>query len=227
MNDNTTIEDRVAQVHGRIEEACLNCGRNSTSITLVAASKTRSPFEVRLAYAAGVRHFGENYLQEAQPKIAALTDLPDIVWHFIGACQRRKAQVVGQTFDWLQTIDRAVLADRAASDSRDLNICLQVNISEEPQKAGVIPADLSALLNHCQNLPGLRLRGLMAIPAPSDEGAHQRMADLFNEHAPIEGELAQLWDTLSIGMSGDLERAIEAGATMVRIGTDIFGPRKA
>ncbi len=225
MNDDTNIADRVTEAHARIDAACRNCGRNSDSVTLVAASKTRSPDAVRLAYAAGIRHFGENYLQEAEPKIAELADLDDIVWHFIGACQSRKARVVARAFDWLQTVDRAVIADKATSAGRELDICLQVNISDEAQKAGVSIADLGGLIHHCQNISGLRLRGLMAIPAQHDESAHKRLASLFREYTPDEAERARLWDTLSMGMSGDLEQAIAAGATMVRIGTDVFGPR--
>ncbi|MCR9277983.1 MAG: YggS family pyridoxal phosphate-dependent enzyme [Pseudomonadaceae bacterium] len=226
MTDKPTIKDRVTQVRGRIDAACRNCQRDSSDITLVAASKTRDPGVVREAYDAGIRHFGENYLQEAEPKLAALFDLDEIVWHFIGGCQSRKARAVGQSFDWLQTVDRPVIAKRAARPDGELNICLQVNISNEPQKAGVSIDELGGLINHCQSLQGLRLRGLMAIPAPDDANAHDRLASLFHEYAP-EDEGLSAWDTLSMGMSADLEAAITAGATMIRIGTDLFGPRTA
>lgn len=208
----------------RLREAEAACQRPPHSVCLIAASKTRTPDEIRAAYALGVRHFGENYLQEALAKQDALTDLDDIVWHFIGACQSRKAGTVARHFGWLHSLDRTSLVNRLASQqlTSPLNVCVQVNISAEPQKAGVDVAELPALLDAARQAGALHLRGLMAIPAPGDTDALARVARLFADHA---GE-NEHWDTLSMGMSDDLEVAVAAGATHVRIGTAIFGPRK-
>ena len=191
---------------------------------LVAVSKARSAAEVRAAFEAGQRDFGENYLQEANAKMTALSDL-DIVWHFIGAIQSNKTRDIARRFQWIHTVDRARVASRldAAAEHR-LDICIQVNVDAEPQKAGVAPSDLPALVTHIGGLRHLRLRGLMAIPrADGDHRASYRtLRSLFDAQANDAGDH---WDSLSMGMSDDFEVAIEEGATMVRIGTAIFGPR--
>ena len=191
---------------------------------LIAVSKARTAAEVRAAFDAGQRDFGENYLQEAVAKTKALSDL-DIVWHFIGAIQSNKTRDIARRFQWIHTVDRARIASRLdAAAERPLDICVQVNIDAEPQKAGVAPSDLPALVTHIHGLPRLRLRGLMAIPrADGDHRASFRaLRSLFDDLADDAGDH---WDSLSMGMSDDFEIAIEEGATMVRIGTAIFGPR--
>ena len=191
---------------------------------MIAVSKARSAAEVRAAYEAGQRDFGENYLQEAAAKMTALSEL-DIVWHFIGAIQSNKTRDIARRFQWVHTVDRARIASRLdGAAQRPLDICVQVNIDAEPQKAGVAPSDLSSLVTHIRGLPRLRLRGLMAIPrADGDHRASFRaLRSLFDAHADAAGDH---WDSLSMGMSDDFEVAIEEGATMVRIGTAIFGPR--
>ncbi len=198
-------------------------------VTLVAVSKTRSAEEIRAACELGLHHFGENYVREATAKIPTLADL-EICWHFIGQLQSNKTREVATYFDWVQTLDRLKIAERL-SDQRPqhlppLQVCIQVNIDDEASKAGVAPAETAALVAAVTLLPRLQVRGLMAIPAPHRDPASQgqaclRMAALFAEIRKQHSDL----DTLSLGMSADLEAAVTAGSTMVRIGTDIFGPR--
>ncbi|MCP1367854.1 YggS family pyridoxal phosphate-dependent enzyme, partial [Halomonas sp. BBD48] len=199
---------------------------------LLAVSKTKPAALIREAYACRQRDFGENYLQEALDKQAELADLTEIVWHFIGPLQSNKTRAVAEHFDWVHSIDRAKVA-RRLSEQRPaslgpLNVCLQVNVSGEESKSGVEPEDLEALAAEIVALPNLRLRGLMAIPAPATDMAAQRrplarlrqLLDTLRQrypHAPL--------DTLSMGMSDDLEAAILEGATLVRLGTAIFGAR--
>jgi len=195
----------------------------------MAVSKTKPPQDIILAYQAGARHFGENYLQEAQHKIAALNALP-ITWHFIGPIQSNKTRPIAELFDWVHSVDRLKVAQRL-SDQRPhelnpLQICLQVNVSNEPTKSGVALHEAEALALAIDALPNIVLRGLMAIPEPSDEFEAQQSAflkvrDLFEQ---IQCHIPHI-DTLSMGMSQDLEAAIAEGATIVRIGTDIFGAR--
>lgn len=215
---------RIKAVNAAINLAEGRTGQFQGRARLVAVSKARSAAEVRAAFAAGQRDFGENYLQEAVGKMTALPDL-DIVWHFIGAIQSNKTRDIARRFQWVHTVDRARIASRldAAAEHR-LDICIQVNIDDEPQKAGVAPSDLPALMSHIQGLGHLRLRGLMAIPrAGGDHRASFRaLKSLFDAHANDAGDH---WDSLSMGMSEDFETAIEEGATLVRIGTAIFGPR--
>lgn len=223
------VAGNIAKVNERIGRAALACGRDPADITLLAVSKTRPAAAIRQAAAAGCLQIGENYLQEALAKQVGLGDLP-LRWHFIGPLQSNKSRAVAERFDWAHSVDRLKLAQRLSEQrpaaSAPLNICLQVNISGEASKSGVAPAELPALAAAVAALPRLRLRGLMAIPAASDDPAIQRSAfaavrQLFEA---LRAELPAL-DTLSMGMSGDLEAAIAEGATLVRIGTDIFGQR--
>lgn len=193
------------------------------SVQLLAVSKARAAAEVRAAHACGLRHFGENYAREAIEKVRALADL-DITWHFIGAIQSNKTRDLARHFQWIHTVDRAKVAMRLnAAAERDLDVCIQVNIDAEPQKAGVDPTELPALVACVSDLPRLKLRGLMVIPEPGhSRTSFRRTRQLFEALAPRAGEH---WDTLSMGMSGDFADAIAEGATLVRIGTAIFGPR--
>lgn len=193
------------------------------SVHLLAVSKARSDAEIRAAHDRGLRQFGENYAQEAIAKVRALAGL-DITWHFIGAVQSNKTRDIARHFRWIHTVDRAKVARRLnAAAERDLDICIQVNVDAEPQKAGVDPAELPALVGCVLELPRLKLRGLMAIPAPRDpRDSFRRTRRLFDALAPSAGAH---WDTLSMGMSDDFADAIAEGATLVRIGTAIFGPR--
>lgn len=225
-----TIADNIADVRERIRRAQLRYHRPDNAVTLVAVSKTRNAAEIREAVAAGAADIGESYLQEALDKQRQLTDLPALRWHFIGPVQSNKTRALAEHFDWVHSVDRLKIARRLSeqrpADRPPLDICLQVNISGEPGKAGAAPAELPALARAVAALPRLQLRGLMAIPAPSGDFAAQRAAfaalrRLFDE---LRETLPAL-DTLSMGMSADMEAAIAEGATMVRIGTDIFGTR--
>ena len=201
-------------------------GREPATVGLLAVSKTQPAAAIRDAFAAGLRDFGENYLQEALEKQAALTDLP-LIWHFIGPIQSNKTRPIAEHFDWVHSVDRLKIAQRL-SDQRPahlpaLNICLQVNVSGEDSKSGCSPEELTALARAVVALPNLRLRGLMAIPEPTDDVAAQHAA--FARLRQLRDELALNLDTLSMGMSHDLEAAIAEGATWVRIGTALFGAR--
>jgi len=225
------VTENLNRVRERIVTACAACGRAPDAVALLAVSKTRPAEDLRTAFGVGQRDFGENYLQEALEKQAQLSDLP-IVWHFIGPLQSNKSRAVAEHFDWMHTVDRLKIAQRL-SDQRPaalapLNICLQVNIDAEDSKSGATPAELPALAAAVAELPNLRLRGLMAIPAPRSDVAEQRQP--FEQLAALLQQLreqlpGQPLDTLSMGMSGDMEAAIAGGATVVRIGTDIFGAR--
>ena len=217
-------DKRIEAVNAAIGFAEGRTGPSPSRVRLIAVSKARSAGEVRAAYEAGQRDFGENYLQEAAAKMTALADL-DIVWHFIGAIQSNKTRDIARRFQWIHTVDRARIASRLdAAAQRPRDICVQVNIDAEPHKAGIAPSDLPALVTHIRGLSRLRLRGLMAIPrADGDHRASFRaLRSLFDGLADDAGDH---WDSLSMGMSDDFEVAIEEGASMVRIGTAIFGPR--
>lgn len=224
-----TIEQKFNKVLNRISEAAVEYQRDPSTIILMAVSKTKPPEDIVVAYEAGARHFGENYLQEAQHKIATLSELP-VTWHFIGPIQSNKTRPIAELFDWVHSVDRLKIAQRL-SDQRPLElgplqVCLQVNVSNEASKSGATLQEAETLAAAIDALPNIVLRGLMAIPEPSDEFSAQRAAflkvgTLFEQ---IQRRIPHM-DTLSMGMSQDLEAAIAEGATIVRIGTDIFGAR--
>jgi pyridoxal phosphate enzyme (YggS family) len=223
------LSDNIAKLHQRVRLAAEKSQRNPGDIRILAVSKTRPAQAIREACELGLNAFGENYLQEALAKIEALQDLP-LQWHFIGPIQSNKTRAIAEHFDWVHSVDRLKIARRLSeqrgADRAPLQICLQVNISAEASKSGVTPADLPALAAEVVKLPQLQLRGLMALPAATDDTNAQRQAfaalhQCFTSLAGIAPHL----DTLSMGMSGDLEAAIAEGSTMVRVGTDLFGPR--
>ncbi|MBY5980250.1 YggS family pyridoxal phosphate-dependent enzyme [Ferrimonas balearica] len=226
----STITERLIEAQARIDAAAAQAGRVGESITLLAVSKTKPAEMIREAYLAGARDFGENYLQEGVDKIDALQDL-DIRWHFIGPLQSNKTRPVAERFDWIHSVDRLKIAQRLSeqrpSGKAPLNVCIQVNISAEQSKSGVNPAQLPELAAAVAALPGLQLRGLMAIPAPESDPEKQRqaLAQMKQLFDALKAEHPGL-DTLSMGMSDDLEAAVAEGSTMVRIGTAIFGTRK-
>ncbi len=227
--DMTTIEARLQAVRARIASAAAACGRRAEDITLLAVSKTWPADRVAAAAAAGQHAFGENYVQEGVAKIAALAPAR-LEWHFIGPLQSNKSREVAAHFDWIHSVDRLKLAERLSAQ-RDaalppLQVCVQVNVSGEASKNGVVPDAALALARAVHGLPGLRLRGLMCVPEPTEDAGLQRLrfgglrtllADLQADGLPV--------DTLSMGMSHDLEPAIAEGATIVRVGTAIFGAR--
>ena len=225
----TTIPGNLQHVRARIATACQRAGRGVEEVTLLAVSKTFGAEAVRAAAAAGQRAFGENYIQEGVEKIAALRDL-GLMWHCIGPIQSNKTRLVAEHFDWVHTVDRLKIAERLSAqrpaDRPPLNVCIQVNIDGGANKSGVAPGDALALARAVAALPQLNLRGLMSIPeiAPDFEAAravHAGARALFDQ---LNADGLGL-DTLSMGMSDDLEAAIAAGSTMVRIGTAIFGSR--
>ena len=223
------IEKNLNEIHARIAAAALAAGRDPQSISLLAVSKKKPASDIRAAYRCGQSEFGENYLQEALQKIQELDDL-DICWHFIGAIQSNKTRSIAEAFDWVHCIERIKIAQRL-SDQRPatmapLNVCIQVNIDHESSKAGIDLADVPELAQAITGLPGIRLRGLMAIPAPRQDFDQQR--EVFAGLAAALVDLQQRGidcDTLSMGMTQDMEAAIEEGSTLVRIGTAIFGER--
>ncbi|MFK0086027.1 YggS family pyridoxal phosphate-dependent enzyme [Pseudomonas sp. NPDC090755] len=222
----STIADNLSTLAARIDAAAQAAGRAPSAIRLLAVSKTKPAAAVREAYAAGVRDVGENYLQEALNKQGELTDLP-LTWHFIGPIQSNKTRAIAEHFDWVHSVDRLKIAQRLSEQRPDglapLNICLQVNVSGEASKSGCTPDELPALAQAIVALPRLRLRGLMAIPEPTDDRAAQEAA--FAQVRQLQASLGLELDTLSMGMSHDLEAAIAQGATWVRIGTALFGAR--
>ncbi|MBA6045813.1 YggS family pyridoxal phosphate-dependent enzyme [Pseudomonas lactis] len=222
----STIADNIGLVSQRIRAAADAVQRDASSIHLLAVSKTKPAQAVRDAYAAGLHDFGENYLQEALGKQADLTDLP-LSWHFIGPIQSNKTRAIAENFAWVHSVDRLKIAQRLSeqrpTDLPPLNICIQVNVSGEASKSGCTPADLPALATAISALPRLKLRGLMAIPEPTEDRAEQDAA--FATVRDLQASLNLPLDTLSMGMSHDLESAIAQGATWVRIGTALFGAR--
>ena len=227
----TLIAENLQTVQARIRQACAAAGRSPDSVRLLAVSKTFGPEAVRQAHAAGQSAFGENYIQEAVDKITVLRDLP-LEWHCIGPIQSNKTRPVAEHFDWVHSVDRLRIAQRL-SDQRPghlppLQVCLQVNTDGGPTKSGAQPEEVLALARAVAALPRLVLRGLMTIPDPV-EGfeaqvvLHRRGTELFER---LRRELAlPQFDTLSMGMTADLEAAIAAGSTLVRVGTAIFGGR--
>lgn len=225
----TTIATQLQTVHARIAAACLAAGRDPRDVRLLAVSKTFGPEAVAEAYAAGQAAFGENYIQEAVEKMAALSHLP-LEWHCIGPIQSNKTRLVAQHFAWAHTVDRLKIAQRLheqrPSDLPPLQVCIQVNVDGGPTKSGVVPHEALALARAVAALPRLALRGLMCIPEPAPDfvaarAVFMRAKALFDQ---IKAEGLAL-DTLSMGMTADLEAAIYAGSTMVRVGTAIFGGR--
>ncbi|MBU0806224.1 YggS family pyridoxal phosphate-dependent enzyme [Pseudomonas spirodelae] len=222
----STIAENIAKVGVRIREAAQASQRDCGSIGLLAVSKTKPAAAVREAFAAGAQDFGENYLQEALDKQAELYDLP-LTWHFIGPIQSNKTKAIAEHFSWVHSVDRLKIAERLSAQRPAhlpaLNICLQVNVSGEASKSGCHPDELPALAQAVTQLPNLRLRGLMTIPEPTDDPIEQRAA--FARLRELQQGLNLGLDTLSMGMSHDLEAAIAEGATWVRIGTALFGAR--
>lgn len=229
-----TIAANIQEQHRRIAAACALAGRPVQSVTLLVVSKTFPGSAVREAVAAGERCFGENYVQEGLDKIAELADLRSAIeWHLIGPLQSNKTRPVAEAFDWVHSVDRLKTAQRL-SEQRPahlppLSICLQVNISGEASKSGVSAADLPALAAAVAALPRLRLRGLMAIPEPAADFESQRQPHraLAALHQQLQASLGAQFDTLSMGMSADLEAAVAEGASLVRVGSAIFGARQA
>lgn len=228
---NEDVSTRLQTVHQRLQAACDLAGRPADAVLLLAVSKTQPAGAVRAAQAAGQHAFGENYVQEALAKITELADLrPPLQWHLIGPLQSNKSRAVAEAFDWVHSVDSLKLA-RRLSEQRPphlapLQVCLQVNISGEASKSGLAPAEVPEIAREVAALPGLRLRGLMAIPEPAADLAAQR-----SPHRALRELLVLLQsqglplDTLSMGMSADLEAAVLEGATIVRVGTAIFGAR--
>jgi hypothetical protein len=224
------LEINLQTMHARIARAAHDCGRDPDSILLLAVSKRKPASDIRLAYACGQRDFGENYLQEALEKMQELDDL-DICWHFIGAIQSNKTRSIAESFDWVHCIDRLKIATRLSeqrpAERKPLEVCIQINLDDESSKAGIDLDELPALAASIAVLPGIRLRGLMTIPAPRTNYAEQ-----CHSFARMAGALAALrrqgldCDTLSMGMTADMEAAIAEGSTLVRIGTAIFGERE-
>lgn len=227
----THITDHLAEVRRRVAHAAHEAGRGSDSVVIVAVSKKQPAAAIRAAYDAGQRDFGESFVQEAVAKIEAL-DLPDIRWHFIGHIQSNKSKDIARYFDWVHTVDRLKIARRLHEQrphyAEPLNVCIQVNLSNEPQKGGIDARELDTLAEELRALDRLRFRGLMTIP-PADADQTMLRA-LFGRLVALKAGLVEhgfALDTLSMGMSGDLEMAVACGSTMVRIGTAIFGPRSA
>ncbi|WP_386697525.1 YggS family pyridoxal phosphate-dependent enzyme [Lonepinella sp. MS14436] len=227
------IQDNLNHIHQLITQACQQANRLPNSVQLLAVSKTKSIQDIQQAIDAGQRAFGENYVQEGIEKIQYFnTQGVALEWHFIGPLQSNKSRLVAENFDWMQTLDRSKIADRLnqqrPAEKAPLNVLIQINISDENSKSGIQPNKMLALAKHIENLPHLRLRGLMAIPAPTDNIDQQKMA-LSAMYALFE-QLKKAFpnqqiDTLSMGMTSDMESAIICGSTMVRIGTAIFGKR--
>ena len=223
------LAENLASVKARIAKAATNCGRNHGEISLIAVSKTRNSDEIRTIFDQGHRHFGENYLQEALTKIEELRGL-GICWHFIGPVQSNKTRAIAEHFDWVQSVDRIKIAqrlnDQRPDDLSALNTCIQINLDGEDSKSGTTYESALELAEIVSTLPKLKLRGLMYIPAPqsSFEAQLKTCQQAAEEFERLRKPFPSM-DSLSLGMSSDLEAAIQAGSSMVRIGTDIFGPR--
>ena len=229
---NPTLLQRWQQVTEQIDKACVASNRDA--VTLLAVSKTKPAQMVIELAEAGQKHFGENYLQEAAEKMAQIKEqastevVGNIVWHYIGHIQRNKTRDIAENFDWVHTIERDIIAKRLNDQRPDhldkLNVLVQVNIDNEDSKSGCLPSELDKLIAVIKGYENLSLRGLMIIPSKEGTDAFERTKKLFDEIKQAHPELAQ-WDTLSMGMSGDMEQAIAQGSTMVRVGSAIFGAR--
>lgn len=227
--DEQLLSDNIANLLQRVRLGAQKSQRGDSDILLLAVSKTRPAEDIRAAYNCGLREFGESYLQEALPKMAALEDL-DLTWHFIGPIQSNKTRPIAEHFDWVHSVGRSKIARRLNEQRPDglapLQVCLQVNISGEDTKSGAALEELPQLVRDILTLPRLKLRGLMAIPAATDNVQLQRQSFVRLRTALEQLQaIAPGMDTLSMGMSGDMEAAIAEGATIVRVGTAIFGDR--
>lgn len=230
----TNIFEQIKNVRQKITDAALQVQRNPDQIQLLAVSKTKPVSLIKQAYQAGLRHFGENYVQESIEKIKQINEDNDfnepVYWYFIGPLQSNKTRPVAENFDWVQSVDRLKIAqrlnDQRPSELPELNICLQVNISGEASKSGTTLSQVIELASQVSNLPRLKLRGIMAIPEKTEnnERLEKQFQALHNIYLELQKQYPDI-DTLSMGMSGDLQSAIRCGSTMVRIGTDIFGSR--
>ena len=224
MNDLKQARNHVLE---QMFNACKLANKDVSQVQLLAVSKTHPSATLEEMYAAGQHSFGENYLQEALDKIEALKDL-DIEWHFIGHVQRNKTKNLAEKFAWVHGVDRLIIAERLSSQREEnqtpLNICLQVNIDAQESKDGCQPEELADLVQQISRLPNLKLRGLMVIPKPNNLQAFTDAKALF-ENVKAQHAQPEYWDTLSMGMSADMNEAIAAGSTMVRVGTALFGAR--
>ncbi|XWW58282.1 YggS family pyridoxal phosphate-dependent enzyme [Psychrobacter sp. HD31] len=222
------LVDRWQTVVDNVKQATNLANRNTNNVQLLAVSKTKPVEMVEELAAVGQQHFGENYLQEALAKIEALKHLPDIHWHYIGSIQRNKTKDIAQNFDWVHTIERAIIAKRLNDQRPDglskLNVLIQVNIDDEASKSGCQPNELESLIEEIMQYEKLQLRGLMIIPAKNGSDAFVKTNQLFQQIKQSYPELT-MWDTLSMGMSNDMDIAIANGSTIVRVGTAIFGAR--
>lgn len=223
------ISDKLIQIQQQISKQALDCGRNPSEITLLAVSKTKPVEQLLQAYHAGQRHFGENYLQEAEDKISHI-DKPDIHWHFIGRIQSNKTRTIAKLFDWVHAVasekHATRLSQQRSAEQTPINLCIQVNLTGEQSKGGVTESELPNLANHIANLPHIRLRGLMTLPEAASSKAELKTVFSQLRHLLVElNQQGHTLDTLSMGMSGDMDIAICEGATIVRIGTAIFGAR--
>lgn len=223
------LTERVRAVRERMAQAAARAARNADSVTLLAVTKAQPPEVVRAAADCGLGHFGESYLQEALLKLDALQDRA-LTWHFVGRIQANKTRAIAERFAWVHAVDRLKIAARLSEQrpyhAPPLNVCLQVRLADEAAKGGVAAGELPGLVREVALLPRLRLRGLMCIPPEETQPERQRawFRELRRLRAALNGGGAAL-DTLSMGMSGDFEAAIEEGATIVRVGTALFGPR--
>ena len=229
--NNISLIESWQQVCKQVAQACAQVKRQTDEVTLLAVSKTKPAEMVATLARQGQRDFGENYLQEALEKIQVLGGQPEcesIIWHYIGSIQRNKTRDIAENFDWVQTLEREIIAKRLneqrPAELSPLNVLIQVNIDTEDSKSGCLPADLPELIAAIKHYERLQLRGLMIIPAKANIDAFARTKQLF-EDIKIEHPELQQWDTLSMGMSGDMSEAIANGSTMVRVGTAIFGAR--
>ena len=227
-----SIAENLEKAGERIHDAAVQAGRDPTGVRLLAVSKKQPAGAIREAAENGQIAFGENYVQEALEKMEALSDITGLEWHFIGPVQSNKTRTIAEHFDWVHSVDRLKVAQRLSEQRGEgrppLNICLQVNLDDEASKAGAAPGDIPGLATAVSGLSGCRLRGLMAIPDPDNTPGKQRQR--FRELASLLARLRDDvdndgFDTLSMGMSGDLEAAVTEGATIVRLGTALFGPR--
>lgn len=229
--DATSLIGNWQQVSKQLVLACEMATRKESDVTLLAVSKTKPAAMVAVLARQGQRDFGENYLQEAIEKIKVLRGKPScdaIVWHYIGSIQRNKTRDIAEYFDWVQTLERDIIAKRLheqrPAELPPLNVLIQINIDNEESKSGCLPAELPALISAIKHYDRLRLRGLMIIPSKDTKDAFIRTQQLFEDSKRKHPELLH-WDTLSMGMSGDMSEAIASGSTMVRVGTAIFGAR--